>query len=353
MAKSADNATSNLKLQDVKDVKVAPMDRVVKMSEKKVAPQMTATLDESLFQICEVCGGALEKLYDEYNLVCAKCATTFEIGNMGEYTVGASDGYNTSSNAYVAFKPVGASGNAFQHAMVKYTSNGDAMRNNHIMTQLVRLNYHNSDCKIPSQILTDAANLFISLKDYDGVRRGMGRRGVLGACIIVQCQKAGVTRTHAQIATMMGVPESKITAGLSNLQGYHNDQVIVIPQNKDPTEGYFDSMFEIFAIDKKYKDWALELSTKAIKHRIKGIESCFTTTRCVGIVYTLSQALGLGITHEQIMKRCNNISRGTYLNVWKAIVNNEAILRKVFVAHKVPLPAAWSKPTVAIGPVKK
>jgi hypothetical protein len=77
------------------------------------------------------------------------------------------------------------------------------------------------------------------------------------------------------------------------------------------------------------------------KKKVEEVSQCFNTTKCIGAVYFLARHMGWGLTHEQIATACDNISRGTYLNVANAIVKNEDKLRKVFVRHNIPFPAIW------------
>lgn len=325
------------------------MDAIMLMKKKaKPKPLQTDVGDESLFQMCRDCGANMEQLQDEFNLTCSKCSANIEIGNVGEHTIGAGEHHNTSKNSYMSFKPTGIrQAGMYQHAMVKYTSEYETLRDSQIRALIKRYDFVNPDFHLPSTVLNAAADLFIQLKAHDYVRRGMCRRGVLGACVFVECQRAGISKTATQIAKMMNVEESKITFGRQELQRYHNNGVINIPQNIDPTAHYVDCLFEIFDIPVQYKKWVIDMLERIDKHRIPEIYSCFTNTKCVGVVYALSQLVGLNITHPQIASKCGNICRGTYLNVWSAIIKNEDILRKCFEKHQMPVPTGWKPLAVA------
>lgn len=292
---------------------------------------------------CPKCHVEMIKSWNEFNMVCPKCAVCHPIGQTGEHhTIGAGENHNTSSNAYMCFKPVGTKNRLYHNTMIKYTSSYEPYRDAQILALLKQYNYINSaDFMVPQDVIKAACEMFIALRDHDYVRRGKTRRGVLGACMYVQCQVAKVTKTKTQIAKMMKVEESKITFGLEELQQYAKLGVVEIPHNIDPTSDYIDTYFEIFNIDETKKSFVIDLVDRMTKKKIEEVSQCFNTTKCIGAVYFLSKLIGLGLTHEQIASNCENISRGTYLNVANAITKNEQKLRKVFVRHNMPFPAGW------------
>lgn len=289
---------------------------------------------------CKSCNVEMDKLSDEYTLVCPKCGCVVEIGNSGEYTIGAGEGHNTSSNAYMSFKPVGMKGRLYHNAMVKYTSVYNSYRDSQVHKVLSTYNFANPEFKIPGDILKAAGDLFIKVRDLDTahIRRGMSRRGLLGACILAECNRVGVAKTMSQIAKMMDITESRITSGIRELQIYFNQGVIDIPQNTDPSIGFINAYFEDFKIADKYKKFALALLKKLSTLHNHAIESKHVTTKCIGVVYLISQSLGLGLTHEQIASKCDNICRGTYLSVYNEIIKSKSLLTEIFTKYKMKFP---------------
>jgi hypothetical protein len=134
-----------------------------------------------------------------------------------------------------------------------------------------------------------------------------------------------------------------ISTGREQLQLFHNQNIVDIPQNKDPIPDLLNSYFEDFKIEDKYKSFALALLERINKKKIMEIETSYATTKCIGVLYIINYLLNLGITHEQIASKYNNISRGTYLNIFNVVKNNEKALRKVFIRHDMPLFPNWSQ----------
>lgn len=293
---------------------------------------------------CPKCGIEMTKSWNEFHLVCPKCSISYPIGETEEHhTITAGETHNTSSNAYMSFKPVGAKNRLYMNTMVKYTSEYEPYRDKQILQLLTQFNFINEEFKLPMDVIRASCEMFITLRSHEYIVRGKTRRGVLGACIYVQCQKAKVTKTKAQIATMLKIEEAKITFGLKELQQYGKIGVVDIPENVDPTNDYIDRFFEIFDIPQEYKQFILDLIDRMNKKRIEECMQCFNTTKCIGVIFFLNKLLDLGITHEQIAANCSNITRDTYLNISNAIQNNEIKLKKVFIKHKVKLPPNWSK----------
>lgn len=314
---------------------VCPLDDVAKLDDPTRSVPSVGETD------CPDCHVEMTKSWNEHNLVCSRCSRVFPIGNTGEHTIGAGENHNTSSNAYMCFKPVGTNNKLYHNTMIKYTSEYEPYRDAKILDLLKQYNYIHKDFTISQDVIKAACEMFIRLKEHDYVRRGRTRRGVLGACILVECQKHGVTKTKTQIAEMMQVEEAKITFGLEELQQYANLGVIEMPENVDPTADYISAYFEIFDIDQKYKTFVLDLLERMTKKRVDEVSQCFNTTKCIGVVYFLGKLVRLNITHEMIAANCNNISRNTYLAVANAVVKNEEKLRKVFIRHDMPLPPGW------------
>ena len=316
---------------------IPSMDHVVALSDPVKQPMV---VNDDLD--CPKCHVEMTKSWNEYNMVCPKCSMCYPVEQTGEHhTIGAGENHNTSSNAYMCFKPVGTRNRLYMNTMIKYTSEYEPYRDAQILQLLKQYNFINNDMTIPQDVLKAACEMFIALKDHDYVRRGRTRRGVLGACIFVQCQKHKITKMKTQIAKMMQVEESKITFGLEELQRYAGLGVIDIPENEDPTPDYIDTYFEIFNLDMSKRQFVVDLVDRMTRKKVEEVLQCFNTTKCIGAVYFLARHLNWGLTHEQIAAACDKISRGTYLNVSNAIARNEDKLRKVFVRHNIPFPAGW------------
>lgn len=292
--------------------------------------------------VCKVCNGKMKRL-KEYNMVCSDCGSCMPIHAGESSTIYTEGTYNVSSNSHVNYKIVGTRNRIYQQTLIRYTGEGIAYRNAKILQSLKNLNFNNVDFKIPLDVLKLSCEMFIALREHDYVRRGKTRRGVLGACIYVNCIKAGITKTKTQIAKMMVVEENKITYGLDELRYYANLGIIEIPYNWDPIPDFIATYFEVLGIDKKWHQFAVDLIHRFEKKRLFEISNCFNTTKCIGVCYLLTKCLGMPLNKTVISEKCDNISRNTYLSVSNKIEKNEKALRKPFIRHKVPLPPSWLK----------
>lgn len=319
-------------------------DRILESLQKAPKTVMTkiADDDETLFTRCETCDTLMEKIA-EYVLGCPNCKTSMDLLNTGEYTLGSGDHYGCSSNAFTSFRPTGGShSQMYMHTMVKTTSNSEAFRGSQLLDIIKTYNNNSRDFRLPLDVIHDAIELFRSLRDVDFVRRGTARRGMIGACLYAACQKAGVSKTQSQIAIFMSVDESKISQGISDLQRYNSQAFVVIPHNYDPSTDYMASLFEMFELKTElHLAFASAMLERIGKKRTPGIWECFIKSKCVAILWGLNVLYRYGITHDQIHKNCENISKNTYINIWKAIETNRATFERVFTKHNVPLPDRW------------
>lgn len=263
---------------------------------------------------------------NEYSYVCPKCAYMEVLEDNLSCNIQTGDGHNVSNNSYMSFKPTGIKNRIYQNTMIKYTSEKNVYRDTQIHELLKKYNFINNDLTIPQNILESAAQMFITLKNSQEsyVKRGKSRRGVLGAAIYFECLRAGITKTKSQIAKMMKVDESDITHGENELKYYASigGGIIDIPENVNPFSDYFNTYFEIFNIPvDKYKDFAMDLLETMIAKNVTEVLSCHNNTKCIGVVYFIGKHFKLpDISHENISKNCNGITRSTYLNIYNAII---------------------------------
>lgn len=296
--------------------------------------------DDTHTETCSVpdCNGHMEKYYSEFSLVCGKCGYSKIVGNVGEHTISAGDCHNISSNAYMYFRATGSKTRAYSNAIVKYTSEHNVHRENDIYKRFTGVNWRNNN-PLPHNVIIEAANMFISMKKHEYVRRGRNLKGVEGACVFMKCQDAGITKTKAEIALYYEIEEALISFGCSELKKFESCGIIDLVQNKNPTEAYVNAIFETFDIDDRYHAFVMDVLDRIETKRILDINSN-AITRVVGMIYTLSQIENLNITHDDIAKNYT-ISRSTYINVHKIILENATKLIKSWIKYNITLPAAW------------
>jgi len=306
-------------------------------------------IDEPNKGICVDCDIKLGYYLNEFTLSCPSCKKTICITSNGESNITKYELSNISSTGSVAFRPQigGSFKNSYRSSIYTETAEYKRVRDSTILAKLVKANYINSQFKIPYVAIKSAANMYITIKDTISLRnetytrRGMNLNGVLGACLKVQCTEHKCSKTKSQIAIMMCVDESKISFGLLELKRLKKMGVIDVKFNADPTPDYIDAYFEDFEIDDKYKPFILELVARINSKKIKSVASKLTTTICIGCIYLLSMLVNDPISHADIRKYCESITKTTYMCVVNAIIANKKALRKPFVRNNIPVPLEW------------
>lgn len=315
---------------------VCPIDEVTQYAD----PRFDNVSPPGILQ-CPKCHIEMTKSWNEYSVVCSKCQIVVPVDMEEHHTIGAGENHNTSNNAYLSFKPVGIKNRLYHNTMVKYLSEPDSYRDAQILQLLKQYNFINEDFKLPYDALKKACEMFITLRENNYVRRGKARRGVIGACLYIACVIQGITKTKSQIAKFMQVEESKITFGLEELQQYDKKGILDIPKNINPCSDFINSYFEILDLPQDKKTFVVDLVERMTKKKIESVMQCNNTTKCIGVIAFVSKHLGWGLQHEQISAACNNICRGTYLNVANTITHHGEKLRKTFTRHNIPLPKGW------------
>lgn len=297
--------------------------------------------EDSHVEACDVegCTGIMEKYTSEFSLECGTCGRSKAVGNIGEHNISTGDDHNISSNAYMYFRATGGN-RIYSNAMVKYTSEHTVHRENDIRQRFREMNYRNHN-PIPQNVINEAADMFITLKSEDYVRRGRNLKGVEGACVYMKCREFGITKSKAEIAGYYRIDESLISFGCSELKTFESRGIIELPQNKDPTIDYVNAIFEIFDIPDRYHKFVTSVLERIESKGIIKIKNCFTTTKVVGVVYLLSQLEGLGIDHSSIEAKYRHIGHTTYNNVVKAIIANPTKMIKPFEQYGITRPSEW------------
>jgi len=308
-------------------------------TEKK---EIKMQVDDDFSAECPECHILLVKKWNEFCLACSKCGFMETVSKSETLGLQSGENHNVSNNSYMSFKPVGGGKNhLYTNTMIKYTSEAATYKDNQILSKLKHYNFINNDIQVPQTILESSCEMIITIKNckIDGnyVRRGKSLRGILGAAVYAECQRAGITKTKAQIAHMMKVDESNITNGWDELVYFESKGIIILPKNKDPSDDFFNELFEIFEIPiEKYKQFALDLLDRMILKNIKEVQNCQNFSKCIGLVYFMGLYFKLpGITHEAISLNYTKIARSTYLNVAKSVTANLTILDKVFKHHNL------------------
>ena len=277
--------------------------------------------------ICEQCG--IERQYD--------CHTA------DNYSLMVDCGYNTSNNSYMSFNVVGTNAYFYQRSMMKTCADYSIYRNNSNKKDIINRIYQYEGNKPPMNVINTASDLFDKIKANNYVFRGDGKLGVIGACLYYASIIHNLTKTPREIAHIMGIDEKFLSQGDRTLQELNEMKTIEIPTNRKPLEDYLNKFMIILDIPMKYKQFVIDIITRAERKHLHVKNESRLTTKVVGVLYLLTKRVPelKHIKKDMISAECNGISKSTYIRYYNLICNNYVIMKKPFRKHKIPQPIEW------------
>jgi hypothetical protein len=282
---------------------------------------------QDILIICEQCG--IERLYD--------CHMN------NNYSLSVDSSYNTTNNSFMTFTVIGAKSYFYKRSMMKTCADYSIYRNNNNKKDIINKIYQYEGNKLPMNIINTAADLFDQIKNKDYVFRGDGKLGVIGACLYYASIKHSLTRTPKEIANIMGIEEKFLSQGDRILQELNEMKIIDIPTNYKPLEDYLNQFMPILNIPIKYKQFVIDIITRAEKKHLHIKNESRLTTKIVGVLYLLTRRLPelKHIKKDTISLECNKISKSTFIRYYNLIYKNYKVMKKPFRKHKIPMPADW------------
>jgi transcription initiation factor TFIIIB Brf1 subunit/transcription initiation factor TFIIB len=211
--------------------------------------------------------------------------------------------------------------------------------------ELINLIYQYEGHKPPMNIINTACELFDQILKKGYKYRENRRKGIFGACLYYACIEHNLTRAPKEIAAVMRIEERFLSQGDKLLQELNEYGIINIPTSYEPLSDYINQYFPTLGIPQEYKRFVIDLISRAeVKHLHVENESR-TTSKCIGIIYLLTRRIPSlrHITKNDISKKCNNISKTTFLRYYQIIMDNHRVLKKVFKRHGVPMPREWKE----------
>jgi transcription initiation factor TFIIIB Brf1 subunit/transcription initiation factor TFIIB len=288
------------------------------------------------FKQCPDCKIPMGLMKTSYR--CLQCGRDKKvILQTGAYSTSIIDNYNTNASCSLSMKIVGKDSYKYYKALLRTSSDYSKVQNNNTNKQLSRFNARRrSGGKLPRSILTEAADLYSKIQSHNIVRRGNGRKGVLGACISFVCNIHNITKKPKEIASFLNIEESYLSNGDKLLRSLHSQGKIDIPVNHDPTESYIYQYFQAFNIDQKYKPFVLQLIEASKSPTLMmGENNSRISTKCAGAVHVLNTQEKLGISKDDIVARCK-IVRSTFTRYYEFLIINRKGLKPIFVEHGIP-----------------
>jgi len=282
--------------------------------------KLTMTLENGTY-VCYTCGYTKIYIYDN------------EKHNLNSRT------HNISNNSLMPLKIVGPDCHRYRSSLMRTSSDYKIYRRNNNIRMFRK--YIDTIDPIPDDVLICAAKQFTDIQDAKYIIRADLKRGVCGSLISFECIRAGIPRKPSQIAALVGVMPIYLSKGDRYVRKLYEDGVIDVPIRYDLVPDYINQYFRLFDMDRKYKQFVLDL-IKRIKIKITVKSSSNPSTCVIGIIWLLIIHLKLNITHKDVTDK-SKTSKSTYTAVYKMILANEKGLRKSFHRHNIPIPSHWKQ----------
>lgn len=306
--------------------------------EARITPVETTVVK---FIICPKCN--VEGKLTGGGVYCETCGLERKmVDNNQQYCFSTEKDHNTSLNSFISFNIVGKNSYAYQRSFLKTCANYSSFRRNNNRKDMYNYNYQHEGKKIPKNAIKLAIELFSKIKENNYVYRGNGKKGVLGACLFYACVMNQITKTPREIASVMEIEDRFLSQGDRIVQELNEKGIIEIPTILRPLKDYLDQFFPALCIPVIYKQFVIDIIERAEKKNIHIQNDSRTTTKCIGAIYLLTTRIKKlnNITKDQIVKECS-ISKSTFIRYFNLLTGNQAILKKVFKKHHIPMPNDW------------
>lgn len=339
--KCLDLASSDIPDEQMEFNKITPtINKIVSKRKTKIKED---------HRICPNCNIMTISTLNE--MVCHTCGFTKIIKAMPSnvYSGTLKQNHNTKKG-FVKFHIVGKQSGKYNKSLMSTSANYEEYRRVKNEKILTNTNRRFAGDKVPKSAIKLTIKWFEQIKrTHKIVYRTARKTGLLSALLYHACRHLGISKTPTQIAKLMNVADKFHSRGDRQIYALKEMKIINIPTLKiDPTKDYINSYFISLQIDNKYKDFTFDLIKHAEDNHIHIIYPSKFKTRCVGAIYVVIQQIRKykkTITRDMIKSVCE-ISVATFRKYHAMIFSHPGYFRKIFKAHKIPMPVSWK-------PVKK
>lgn len=294
-------------------------------------------------KLCPICNVAC-KIYDIY-IICEKCGMEreWDIHSSNLYSMTIDQNYNTSNNSFMTFSIIGVNSYHYNRSFLKTCADYSAYRNNNNKKEIINKIYQYEGNKPPHNIINATADLFDQIKNKGYVYRGDCKLGVIGACLYYASIMNNLTRTPKEICLIMNIEDKFLSAGDRILQELNELGIINIPTNHKPLHDYLNQFFPALEIPDKYKQFVIDIISRAERKHLHIRNESRITTKIVGCIYLLTQRIPelRHIKKDTVSLECNKISKSTFIKYYTLIMSNPRAICKVFRRHKIRQPSEW------------
>lgn len=295
---------------------------------------------------CPSCKGKLN--HNGNKLICQSCGLVIDDTSGAtdeQYTTSSLADCNVSDKGYMSMKFIGRGAYGNNRSLLKSCAKYDQYRNMTTRKDVHNWNSQSTDKHLPKNVIEEACNMFAKIKAKGYVYRKDVKKGVLSACIYYACYNNGISKTPNEIASLVGIAEKFHSMGDRILRDLNERGVIELPDKIDPVVDYVIRYMEVLGIDKKYKDFVLDIIYVADREKLHVLSDSKNNTKCIGAIYLLIDRvpeLRKTIDKDKIDNDCE-ISKTTFIKYYNLICKFYRKFVPTFVKHGVPMKPEWKE----------
>lgn len=262
-----------------------------------------------------------------------------------QYTTPSLSDCNVSDKGFMSMKIVGKGAYGNNRSLLKSCAKYDQYRNMTTRKDVHNWNSQSTDKHLPKNVIEEACNMFAKIKAKGYVYRKDVKKGVLSACIYYACYNNGISKTPNEIASLVGIAEKFHSMGDRILRDLNERGVVELPDKIDPVVDYVLRYMEVLGIDKKYKDFVLDIIHVADREKLHVLSDSKNNTKCIGAIYLLIDRvpdLRKTIDKDKIDNDCE-ISKTTFIKYYNLICKFYRKFVPVFVRHSIPMKIEWKE----------
>jgi transcription initiation factor TFIIIB Brf1 subunit/transcription initiation factor TFIIB len=293
---------------------------------------------------CYSCGGLLRT---KNNIMsCQSCGLEIKdalVSTPEDECLTTSQDCNVNDKGFISMRVVGKNVYGYNCNLMQNCADYNRYRKMTTRKEMHNWNSQSTGIQVPKNVIEDANNMFAVIKDHGYVYRKDVKKGVQGGCLYYACYQNGVSRTHTEIAQLVGVAEKFLSLGDRILRDLNERGVITIPARIDSVTNYINRYFELLGIPDQYKPFIIDIINQADEDRLHVLHDSKSNTKCIGTIYLLIERvpeLRKMIDKERIEKECQ-ISKTTFIKYHTMLCKYYKKFVHVFAEHGIPLKSEW------------
>lgn len=289
---------------------------------------------------CPHCNISMQIAENE-TYVCPKCNLSKDYTTCGNSLNADNEyeHYNKSGNSFISMKTQGAGSNMLRTTMLIYLSNYTALRNKKNHSKIEQYNYINPDFQLDKDIVTLASDWINAI---DKIHRDDVRLGLFAAAMYFAAIDFGIVKPKEAYAAMFKVKLYYVNEGIQLLRTYHTQGKITIPINKVLITDQVKQYCKLAGVPTKYVKFVTDVMNRIKDKHVDKLKNMFGTTKCIGIIYTLSRVVDdYEIEDIELSRIADNLTPSAFKSAYRIIENNKKIFHKPFYRNDIPYPPKW------------